>query len=38
VVDDRGLLDFSGDWVRSAKLIGANYSPGLRDVRMSRPV
>jgi uncharacterized protein YqjF (DUF2071 family) len=37
VLDD-SLLACAGSWARYARLIGANYSPGVRNVQMSRPV
>ena len=37
VVQDEGLLGTTGDWVKQARLIGGNYSPGVRDVWMGRP-
>jgi uncharacterized protein YqjF (DUF2071 family) len=37
VIEDDTLMSLTGDWARHARFIGANYSPGLRDVWMSRP-
>jgi uncharacterized protein YqjF (DUF2071 family) len=37
VIEDDSLMHLTGDWARHARFIGANYSPGLRDVWMSRP-
>jgi len=31
------LLTLTGNWVDGAQLIGANFSPGVHDVRMGRP-
>ncbi len=31
------LLHLTGDWANYARFIGANYSPGVRDVEMSAP-
>jgi len=36
ILDDR-LLTSTWPWFKDARLIGANYSPGLRDVWMGRP-
>jgi uncharacterized protein YqjF (DUF2071 family) len=36
VLDD-SLLARAGSWARYARFIGANYSPGVRHVQMSRP-
>jgi uncharacterized protein YqjF (DUF2071 family) len=36
-VQEGGLLALSGDWTNGARLIGGNFAPGVRDVRMSRP-
>jgi uncharacterized protein YqjF (DUF2071 family) len=36
-IEDDSLMALTGDWARHARFIGANYSPGLRDVWMSRP-
>jgi uncharacterized protein YqjF (DUF2071 family) len=36
-VQEGGLLALTGDWVDGARLIGGNFSPGVHDVRMSRP-
>lgn len=32
------LMRLTGDWADRAQFIGANYSPGISDVWMSRPV
>ena len=37
VVQDDGLLTTTGKWAIGARLIGANFSPGVRDVWMGRP-
>ena len=37
-VADDTLMSLTGAWAREARLIGANYSPGLTDVWMGRPV
>jgi uncharacterized protein YqjF (DUF2071 family) len=37
VIEDDSLMSLTGDWAKHARFIGANYSPGLRDVWMSRP-
>jgi uncharacterized protein YqjF (DUF2071 family) len=36
VIED-SLLTLTGDWARHARFVGANYSPGISDVRMSLP-
>jgi uncharacterized protein YqjF (DUF2071 family) len=36
-VEDTSLLDATGDWITDARLIGAHYSRGVRDVWMGRP-
>jgi hypothetical protein len=36
VLED-SLLTLTGEWARYARFVGANYSPGVRDVRMSWP-
>jgi len=36
-VQDDGLLTTTGKWASGARLAGANFSPGVRDVRMGRP-
>jgi hypothetical protein len=36
-VEDTSLLDQTGDWVDQARLAGAHYSPGVRDVWMGHP-
>ncbi len=36
-IDDESLIELSGDWLRSARRIGANYSPGALDVWIGRP-
>ena len=36
-VDDESLIELSGDWLRSARRVGANYSPGALDVWIGRP-
>jgi uncharacterized protein YqjF (DUF2071 family) len=36
-IEDDSLMHLTGEWARHARFIGANYSPGLRDVWMSRP-
>lgn len=36
-VHDQGLLTCAGEWFQHAKLIAANYSPGVHDVWMSQP-
>jgi uncharacterized protein YqjF (DUF2071 family) len=36
-VSDVSLICGVGEWFRDAELIGANYSPGVRDVWMGRP-
>lgn len=36
-VDDNGLLAETGDWGRTATLIGAHHSDGFPEVWMSRP-
>lgn len=38
VIEDDSLMSLTGEWAKHACFIGANYSPGLRDVWMSRPV
>lgn len=37
VLEDRGLLVEQWPWMAGAKVIGADYSPGLRSVRMGWP-
>ena len=37
LVQDDGLLATTGKWARGARLVGANFSPGVRDVWMGRP-
>jgi uncharacterized protein YqjF (DUF2071 family) len=37
VIECDSLMSLTGDWAKHARFIGANYSPGLRDVWMSRP-
>ena len=37
IVDDDALLMSSWSWFKQARLIGANYSPGVQDVWMGRP-
>jgi uncharacterized protein YqjF (DUF2071 family) len=34
---DQSLLSLTGDWARYARLMGANYSPGLQKVSMTPP-
>jgi uncharacterized protein YqjF (DUF2071 family) len=34
---DDGLLATTGKWACGARLVGANFSPGVRDVWMGRP-
>ena len=34
---DESLMALTGDWAQHARLIGANYSPGLHGVVMSGP-
>jgi uncharacterized protein YqjF (DUF2071 family) len=34
---DMGLLETHWTWFRHARCVGANYSPGLRNVQMGRP-
>lgn len=36
-LEDRTLLDVTGMWLRQATVVGANYSPGVRDVWLGRP-
>jgi hypothetical protein len=36
-IEDDSLLALTGGWAKHARFIGANYSPGLRGVWMSRP-
>jgi uncharacterized protein YqjF (DUF2071 family) len=36
-VEADGLLAAAGKWRNHARLVGANYSPGVRDVRMGSP-
>ncbi|HZQ45509.1 MAG TPA: DUF2071 domain-containing protein [Verrucomicrobiae bacterium] len=36
-VPDIGLLTNAWPWFKTARLVGANYSPGIRDVWMGRP-
>lgn len=36
VLED-SLLHLTGEWANYARLIGGNYSPGVRDVQMSAP-
>lgn len=36
VLDD-SLIALAGDWARYARFAGANYSPGVREVKMSAP-
>jgi hypothetical protein len=36
-IEDDSLLALTGDWAKHARFVGANYSPGLRGVWMSRP-
>jgi hypothetical protein len=31
-------MSLTGAWAQKARLIGANYSPGLTDVWMGRPI
>jgi uncharacterized protein YqjF (DUF2071 family) len=38
IVIDDSLLRPHFPWFANARIAGANYSPGLRDVRMSRPI
>lgn len=37
VVDDRSLPAHAWSWFADARLVGANYSPGVTDVWMGRP-
>jgi len=37
VVQDEGLLATTGKWIENARLIGGNYSPGVRGVWMGSP-
>ncbi|MBX3748258.1 MAG: hypothetical protein KF833_23360 [Verrucomicrobiae bacterium] len=37
VLEDRGLLVEHWPWMAEARVIGADYSPGLTAVRMGRP-
>jgi uncharacterized protein YqjF (DUF2071 family) len=37
-VDEDGLLATAGGWYRSAAPAGAVYSPGVKDVRIGRPL
>jgi uncharacterized protein YqjF (DUF2071 family) len=34
---DTSLLELSGPWLRDAQLVGAHYSPGVRNVIIGRP-
>ena len=36
-VNDAGLLASTGEWWAEARLVGANFSPGVRDVCIGRP-
>ncbi len=36
-IEDGGLLEKAFPWFRGARLAGANYSPGVRDVRIGFP-
>lgn len=36
-VHEAKLIEQTGPWFREAKLIGANYSPGVIDVHLGRP-
>ncbi len=36
-IEDDSLLHLTGDWARKARFIGANYSPGVQRVWMTRP-
>jgi uncharacterized protein YqjF (DUF2071 family) len=38
VVQDERLLATTGQWIKHACLVGANYSGGVRDVRMGAPL
>jgi len=38
VVDEDALIDQTGEWFRQSRLIGANYSTGVKDVQLGRPV
>jgi uncharacterized protein YqjF (DUF2071 family) len=37
-VPENTLMSLTGTWAHEARLVGANYSPGLTDVWMGRPV
>ena len=37
MVEDPSLLEENWPWFKAARLVGANYSPGLRSVWMGRP-
>ncbi len=36
-IEENSLMELTGDWALGARYIGANYSPGARDVWMGRP-
>ncbi len=36
-IEDHDLLETSGDWLKGARFVSAQYSPGMRDVWMGRP-
>jgi len=36
-IEDRELLQTTGDWLKGARLVSAQYSPGARDVRIGPP-
>jgi len=36
-IEDASLIGLTGDWFDQAKLVGANYSPGVAPVHMGRP-
>ncbi len=36
-IDDAGLLRQSGAWIEHARLVGANFSPGVTDVSIGWP-
>jgi len=37
LVPENELLAMTGNWASGARLVGGNFSPGVRDVCMSRP-
>jgi uncharacterized protein YqjF (DUF2071 family) len=36
-IQDASLISASGPWMQHARLIGANYTPGVHDVWVGRP-